>query len=201
MSGTASTAQNDNSMANVFHQASFPPFRPTTVTRLMEATAALQRSLAGKGAPGARKEVPTIDAVPAPHEFLAAQRTFPSVSPPPLGGLLDQSGERRQRLPGSRSAHAPPPHGVGAGTDDARFISASFTNPAGTRAYKLYVPSTYRGQPRPLIVMLHGCTQSPDDFAAGTRMNVMAERHNCVVAYPAQTSAANMQKCWNFGFR
>ena len=46
--------------------------------------------------------------------------------------------------------------------------------------------------------MLHGCTQSPDDFAAGTRMNAVAEEHGCLVVYPAQTSAANISKCWNW---
>jgi poly(hydroxyalkanoate) depolymerase family esterase len=79
-----------------------------------------------------------------------------------------------------------------------KFLAKSFSNQAGSRAYKLYVPSQYRGQPLPLIVMLHGCTQSPDDFAAGTRMNLRAEVHNCFVAYPEQAASANISKCWNW---
>jgi poly(hydroxyalkanoate) depolymerase family esterase len=82
--------------------------------------------------------------------------------------------------------------------DGAQFLATTFTNQAGSRQYKLYVPSGYCGQPVPLIVMLHGCTQSPDDFAAGTRMNAAAEAHTCLVVYPGQTSSANMQKCWNW---
>jgi poly(hydroxyalkanoate) depolymerase family esterase len=46
--------------------------------------------------------------------------------------------------------------------------------------------------------MLHGCTQSPDDFAAGTRMNFLAEERNCFVVYPEQPSGANQAKCWNW---
>lgn len=46
--------------------------------------------------------------------------------------------------------------------------------------------------------MLHGCTQSPDDFAAGTRMNFIAEEQSCFVVYPAQRSEANQAKCWNW---
>jgi poly(hydroxyalkanoate) depolymerase family esterase len=46
--------------------------------------------------------------------------------------------------------------------------------------------------------MLHGCTQSPDDFAAGTGMNRLAEEHGLLVLYPAQDNAANPQRCWNW---
>jgi poly(hydroxyalkanoate) depolymerase family esterase len=81
----------------------------------------------------------------------------------------------------------------------ATFVAGSYSNQAGSRAYKLYIPSGYRpGQALPLVVMLHGCTQSPDDFAAGTRMNALAEEHLCLVAYPAQAAAANTSKCWNW---
>jgi poly(hydroxyalkanoate) depolymerase family esterase len=82
--------------------------------------------------------------------------------------------------------------------DGAQFVVRSYSNRAGTRAYKLYIPSGYHGQALPLVVMLHGCTQTPDDFAAGTRMNALAEEHACFVAYPAQDVSANPSKCWNW---
>jgi poly(hydroxyalkanoate) depolymerase family esterase len=82
--------------------------------------------------------------------------------------------------------------------DGARFEERIFTNEAGSRPYKLYVPSTFTGEALPLVVMLHGCTQSPDDFATGTRMNGLAEEFGFFVAYPGQTQAANMQRCWNW---
>jgi poly(hydroxyalkanoate) depolymerase family esterase len=78
------------------------------------------------------------------------------------------------------------------------FTTHSYANAAGHRTYKLYVPKTYHGEPLPLVVMLHGCTQDADDFAAGTQMNVLAERDGCIVVYPVQPQRANASKCWNW---
>lgn len=73
-------------------------------------------------------------------------------------------------------------------------------NPAsGPRRYRLFVPAGYEPwSPPPLVVMLHGCTQDPDDFARGTRFNALAEPAGAIVVYPEQTALRNPQKCWNW---
>ncbi len=78
------------------------------------------------------------------------------------------------------------------------FTEHSVRNAHGARRYKLYLPGRAAASPLPLVVMLHGCTQSPDDFAAGTRMNAIADELGFVVAYPEQSRAANASKCWNW---
>lgn len=78
------------------------------------------------------------------------------------------------------------------------FETHQFSNDAGSRAYKVYVPAGTSDAPRPMMVMLHGCTQSADDFAAGTQMNRLADEHGFVVVYPEQASHANASKCWNW---
>jgi poly(hydroxyalkanoate) depolymerase family esterase len=81
----------------------------------------------------------------------------------------------------------------------AQFVSGSHTvSSAGTRAYKLYIPPASFEDPLPLVLMLHGCTQNPDDFAAGTRMNEAALKRGFYVLYPAQTQHANSSRCWNW---
>jgi poly(hydroxyalkanoate) depolymerase family esterase len=82
--------------------------------------------------------------------------------------------------------------------DGAQFLSRSYACAAGRRNYKLYIPSHDQLGGRPLLVMLHGGTQDADDFAAGTRMNALAEEHGFFVAYPSQCKSANPLLCWNW---
>jgi poly(hydroxyalkanoate) depolymerase family esterase len=178
--------------------------RLTRAGRLTDATALLQRMLRGEMAPNmhfggardvalARRTPPNIDAkaetIDETDRPLFGAAT--SARPNSFGGLRAFFDRFRRRSPAPVST----PEIVPAG---GRFIEATYSNPAGTRKYKLYIPSHYQGQALPLIVLLHGCTQSPDDFAAGTRMNLIAEEQTCLVVYPAQPTAANAAKCWNW---
>ena len=184
--------------------------RLTNAGKLAEATALLQRLLQGGGASapaGTGDSSTIIDVEPVTVDAEAPQPTRPAATfagrlhTKPRSGLGETLRDLAARgMPagfdfkvGGAPRPAPDPL-----PDGATFTTASYTGTAGTRDYKLYVPANRSGQPLPLIVMLHGCTQSPDDFAAGTRMNKLAEEHGCLVAYPAQPSSANAQKCWNW---
>ncbi len=79
-----------------------------------------------------------------------------------------------------------------------RFISASHRDASGSREFKLYIPPAAGERPLPLVVMLHGCTQNPDDFAAGTAMNDAARTQGFFVLYPQQSAQMNPQRCWNW---
>ena len=186
---------------DILHEAT----RLTQAGQLVEATALIQRMLRGDNAPGASRITDRI-AIGEPSVIDAKVNTVEDSSQP---SPAKSARPRRLREPLDRIRE-----GVGLGfrcaikraplcTQDivpkeARFVEENYSNPAGSRSYKLFIPSRYHGQPLPLVIMLHGCTQSPDDFAAGTRMNFMAEEQTCFVAYPAQRSDANPAKCWNW---
>ena len=98
---------------------------------------------------------------------------------------------------GAQDTGSPRTPPIGQAQVAASFERHEFSNPAGARNYKLYVPAAIE-QPPPLLVMLHGCTQSADDFAAGTAMNRLADEHGLLVVYPEQAAGANPSKCWNW---
>jgi len=80
-----------------------------------------------------------------------------------------------------------------------KWETGSASNASGSRAYKLWIPAGYKSsRPAALVLMLHGCTQTPDDFAAGTQMNALADKNNFLAVYPAQPAEANPVKCWNW---
>ncbi|HEV7616999.1 MAG TPA: PHB depolymerase family esterase [Burkholderiaceae bacterium] len=138
---------------------------------------------------------PMKDINPAPRSRAGDTDTVNDVVSELLAGLGIRSPLGRSDV----SAFAPQSdQDAQADAAGGQFLSGSYSNHAGTRSYKLYVPTGYRGQPLPLVVMLHGCTQNPDDFAAGTRMNAIAEEKQCLVVYPAQSKSANGSKCWNW---
>jgi poly(hydroxyalkanoate) depolymerase family esterase len=142
--------------------------------------------------------------------FAPPEMTLPGLTLPAGGGVLPEAtglpsglGDMLARLGGLKpgaplcgtAAGAAPEVAVPAG---ASFADLTHRGPAGSLDYRLYVPAGAAGRVLPLVVMLHGCTQSPEDFAAGTRMNEVAEAEGLLVAYPRQTRAANAQKCWNW---
>lgn len=82
--------------------------------------------------------------------------------------------------------------------EGAEFKDDTFTCKAGSRRFRTYVPASAAERATGVVVMLHGCTQSPEDFAAGTGMNALAEAHGFIVVYPEQSRGDNAQSCWNW---
>jgi poly(hydroxyalkanoate) depolymerase family esterase len=129
------------------------------------------------------------------------------------GSLLEATNAIQRALRGSAApAVTDPPHVDAATTIEGtfrvvdaearstpgRFITRKYSNAAGVRQYKIYTPGVNSGQALPLVVMLHGCKQAADDFAAATRMNMLAEEYGFIVAYPQQSRRANNSNCWNW---
>ena len=145
--------------------------RLTQGGNLQAATAAIQAALAGAGLPGAAS---------ATSAASAATRD---------SWVIDVPARELERETGTPAQPASP---------GGRFIAGSHQEASGAREYKLYIPPAASSQARPLVVMLHGCTQNPDDFALGTGMNEAALKHGFFVLYPAQAQSANPSRCWNW---
>ena len=142
--------------------------RLTRSGKLMQATAAIQRALGRATAHRAAGPSPTGATV--------------------LDGLVTEVNTSATRTDAPATAAG------------AHFTAHGFATPTGPRSYKLFTPSAAAtaSAPLPMLLMLHGCTQNPDDFAAGTRMNELAEREGWFVLYPAQAKRSNAAKCWNW---
>ena len=82
--------------------------------------------------------------------------------------------------------------------DEAQFLSAVHQARSGSRAYRTYVPASAKEAASGIVMMLHGCTQTPEDFAIGTGMNALADHHGFIVIYPEQSRGSNAQTCWNW---
>ena len=159
----------------------------TQLTRsgqMMAATQAIQRALRGDA------DETAAPAADAPlHELRPTARENHSIVLDGLVRVIDEATAQASTTAPGRDAAI------------ERWSDGNFTHAGRNVAYKLYVPPLAAGSaatPRPLVVMLHGCTQSPADFAAGTRMNTLAREHGFVVLYPAQTQRGNAQRCWNW---
>lgn len=140
---------------------------------MLDVTETIRRALAGgcAGGTAARFDGETVIDVAARVVPAGEDRNTISDREPPIGELGQQPGS---------------------------FEAREFSNGAGARAYKVYVPAGSADAPRAMMVMLHGCTQSADDFAAGTQMNRLADAHGFLVVYPEQSAHANASKCWNW---
>lgn len=148
--------------------------RLTRSGNLQDATRLIQSSLTGGlSAPSRTRERPdgeVIDVTPRRVALTGPARARPARS--------EKASTRRARAAG-------------------RFEERSYAGPEGRMTYWLYLPGDLKPD-LPVVVMLHGCTQTPQDFARGTGMNVLAEEMGFIVAYPCQSTAANMQRCWNW---
>jgi poly(hydroxyalkanoate) depolymerase family esterase len=187
-------------------------------SNLVEATALLRRTLPGSDAVAALAErgrrrapdSPSVDQAELTRSATAsttgtgdARRRSESFAPDfafapapraPLGEILRALRAGRANLPKAPFAPDERP----AYPPDDKFTTRSYRGPAGSLNYRLYVPSDHATRELALVLMLHGCTQNPEDFALGTQMNALADEFGLVVAYPHQPRAANPSGCWNW---
>ena len=152
------------------------------------ATALIRKALSGDAAPEAEAGDPKA---PPPRP---SAKVIPLPLRRPLGETLRALRVRPMISPGAPETPEPTP----APDLGERFLKRSYHGPAGSLDYRLYLPADAERRELALVLMLHGCTQNPEDFAIGTRMNVLADEFGLIVAYPHQPRSANPQGCWNW---
>jgi poly(hydroxyalkanoate) depolymerase family esterase len=153
-------------------------------SRLADATAVLRNALSGGNAGSAAEAAPPF----------ATARVFVPPARRSLGEVLAALRTGRANWP--KTAYAPEktsPDAFG-----GNFTSRAWRGAAGSLNYRLYVPPDHAQRDLALVLMLHGCTQNPEDFALGTQMNDLADEFGLIVAYPHQPRSANAQGCWNW---
>lgn len=194
---------------------------------LAEATRTIQQALGGAPAPAHAPERATAAAgsqgtTPVQAPTSAAPRaSFRSASPWPGGAaseVQDAVVIERGKHPGEPETDARPqgaPSHEGGGADPVTapgsmplaeapgsFTRVAFSHPGAPHNphhYHVFVPpGASAAAPMPLVLMLHGCTQNPLDFATGTGMNAAAAPANAMVLYPEQPHSANPHGCWNW---
>ena len=179
---------------NAFGQALQKAGKMIRAERLIAAWRWIQRKLRGPDVnagpmPGAVLEPPRL----AP-ESAASNAKRPTVEPslpaPEVANGLEVAP--LPQAPSPAPCHAP------------SFTEDLFEFGREQYPYRLYIPGmpvnpdAASPAPMPLIVLLHGCTQDAQDFARGTAMNELAQKHRCMVLYPEQISKANKARCWNW---
>lgn len=195
-------------MKTHFADAMRAAMKLTRVQKLMEATHVIQSALLlGRGqtepadeqaVEGRAIEKFMIDITPDVTRPAIVGMAQAAPATRPVGDVAATLGQARLPSFGLDGLARLRPHKPLKIPDGAQYLSRSYACAAGRRTYKLYVPHRQHAGRRPLLVMLHGGTQDADDFAAGTRMNVLAEEHGFLVAYPSQCKSANPSLCWNW---
>ena len=164
--------------------------RLTRQGRLVEATALIQQTLAAAE--------PSVGVAP---RYPISPPVLPARGGAQLRGADSGRARRLRAFPGLGTLHpGPARRACAAATQQVagRFDAFSYTSPAGTRTYRLYVPAERTGANLPLVVMLHGGSQDAATFAAATGMNALAEREKFLVVYPEQARSANAGQYWNW---